>query len=107
MNDDELDLLIRRTQPKPEIPASFQREVWARIAVADERSWAGQWRRWSHALVTWMAEPAPAAAVVATMLLLGAGIGHLTLPESGAPASQAAYVSSINPVVAAHATLHP
>ena len=37
MNDDELHLLIRKSQPKLEVPASFGRDVWARIAVAEQQ----------------------------------------------------------------------
>ena len=103
MNDDELNSLIRQTQPKPEVPMSFQREVWARIAVTGQQSWAARLRQRSRAFFQWMAQPAPACTVVATMLLLGAGLGNLTAPERNISALRSAYAASINPLNAAHA----
>lgn len=102
MNDDALHDLIRQTQPKPEFSSSFQREVWARIAVAEQQSWMAQFRQWSESLFGWVAQPAPAVAVVMTMLLVGAGLGNLTAPESQATALRTAYVASINPISATH-----
>lgn len=102
MNDNELDDLIRQTHPKPEFPASFQREVWARVSVAERTSWVARYRRWSESLFQLIAQPAPAVAVVTMMLLLGAGLGRLVSPENDSDASHASYVVSINPVAAAH-----
>ena len=106
MNDDELHSLIRQTHPKPVLPASFQCEVWARIAVSEKQSWSGQWRQWSQGLFQWIARPAPAVAVVTTMLVLGAGLGSLTAADNSISAQRNAYAASINPVTAAHDTTH-
>ena len=102
MNDDELHSLIRETQPKPDFPASFQREVWARITVTAQQSWTARWRQWSQDFFLWMARPAAAVALVTTMLILGAGIGSLTAPDRNASALRTAYATSINPLKAAH-----
>ena len=102
MNDDQLHSLIRQTQPKPEFPASFQRDVWARITVAEQQSWLARWRQWSQNLFLWMGQPAPAVAMVTMMLILGAGLGSLTAPDRNAPALRTAYAASINPLKAAH-----
>ncbi len=107
MNDDELHDLIRQTHPKPEFSSSFQREIWARIAVAEKQSWTAQWRRWSESLFRWVAQPAPAMAVITAMLLLGAGLGRINSPENDLGALRTAYVASINPVVAASLTTQP
>ena len=107
MNDNELHDLIRQTHPKPEFPSSFQRETWARIAVAEQQSWTSQWRQWSELLFRWVAQPAPALAVVAAMLLLGAGLGRLITPDNDLAALRAAYVASINPLVTARLTTQP
>ncbi len=104
MNDDEINSLIRQTQPRPVFPASFQREVWARIAIAEEHSWSAQWRRWSQELFLWVARPAPALAVVIVTLGLGIGLGSITAPNDSASMS-AAYIASINPLKAGHTTL--
>jgi hypothetical protein len=105
MNDDELHSLIRQTQPKPEFPASFQREVWARITVAEQQSWGARWHRLSQNVFLWMARPAPAVALVTTMLILGAALGSLTAPDRDASALRTAYAASINPLKAAHVAM--
>ncbi len=107
MNDDELHDLIRQTHPQPEFSSSFQREIWARIAVAEQQSWTARWRQWSESLFRWVAQPAPAMAVVTAMLLVGAGFGRLITPETDHAALRTAYVTSINPLVAAHFTTQP
>ena len=81
MNDDELDSLIRQTHPKPEFPASFQREVWAQIAVAEQQSWATPWKQFSQMLFLWLARPVPAVATVTVMLVAGISLGSLTAPD--------------------------
>lgn len=105
MNDDDLHLLIRQTQPKPEFSASFQREVWARIAVAEQRSWSAQWRTWSESLFRWIAQPAAAVAVVTAMLVLGAGLGSMTSVNNEPANLRTAYMVSINPLTAAHVAM--
>ena len=104
MNDDELHALIRQTHPQPVFKASFQREVWARIAVAEQHSWSAQWRRWSQELFLWVARPAPALATVMVTLGLGIGLGGITAPNDRT-AMRTAYVTSINPLKAAHAAM--
>ena len=107
MNDDELHDLIRQTHPKPEFSASFQREIWARIAVAEQQSWTARWRQWSESLFRWVAQPAPAMAVVTAMLLLGSGLGRMITPDTDHAALRTAYVTSINPLVAARLSTQP
>lgn len=102
MNDDELHDLIRQTHPKPEFPSSFQRDVWARVSVAEQTSWSARYRRWSESLFQTLAQPAPAMAVVMTTLLLGAGLGQIVSSGNNAESSLGAYVASVNPVAAAH-----
>lgn len=106
MNDDELDSLIRQTHPKPEIPASFQREVWARIAVTEQQSWSGQWQQWSRMLFLWIARPLPAVATVTVMLVSGISLGSLTAPDRS-DVMRNAYVDSINPLNASHNAMQP
>lgn len=100
MNDDDLESLIRQTQPKLEFPVYFQREVWARIAIAEQQSWAARWRH----LFQWMARPAPALATVTATLVLGIGLGGLTAPDESA-AMRSAYIASINPLKAVHRSM--
>ncbi|MBL9155420.1 MAG: hypothetical protein JNK37_23280 [Verrucomicrobiales bacterium] len=102
MNDDELHDLIRQAHPKPEFSPSFQRDVWARVSVAEQTSWSALYRRWGESLFQTLAQPAPAMAVVMTTLLFGAGLGRIVSSENNAEFSRDAYVASINPVAAAH-----
>lgn len=106
MNDDALDLLILQTHPKPKFPASFQREIWARITVAEQQSWTGQWRQWTRHLFFSLARPAPAMAMVTAMLIAGVSLGGLTTPDRKATAMRTAYVTSINPLRAAQVAIH-
>lgn len=100
MNNDELELLIRRTHPKPEFPSAFNREVWARVATED-RSWIARWRQAADAFFTGISRPAPAAALVMITLLMGAWLGNVTAPDSSEPMLRNAYIQSINPLTAA------
>lgn len=102
MNDDELHELIRQTHLKPEFSASFQRDVWARVSVVEQNSWTARYRRWSESLFQSISRPVPAMAVVIMTLLLGAGLGRLSAPDKNPIDSRLAYVTSINPVAAAH-----
>lgn len=102
MNDDELNQLIRGSQPKPPMPASFGREVWARIAAVEQQSWSARWRQFQQSMLLWIAQPAPAFAAVTMMLILGAGLGNLTAPVPSTTELRTAYETSINPVEAAH-----
>jgi len=104
MNDSELDDLLRQSQSTPEFSSSFQREIWARIAVAEQASWFSRWARWSDSLYGNIARPAPAFATVMVMLLLGAGLGRIPSDERGQDASRETYLASINPLVAAAST---
>jgi len=97
MNDLELDQLIRQSTPKPEFESAFQREVWARIAIAEQSRKRGP-VAWVEAALAFLSRPAPAFATAAVMLLLGAGLGW-NLPGSQDPAaSRDAYLASINPL---------
>ncbi|MFZ2281071.1 MAG: hypothetical protein WAW39_24945 [Prosthecobacter sp.] len=106
MNDNELHTLLRQTRPKPVFLTSFQREVWARIAIAEQQSWEVQWQQWFQVLFLWIARPVPAAVILTTMLVAGAGLGNLTAPDGNVSARRSAYIASINPLIATHTETH-
>ncbi len=106
MNDHDLDSLIRQTHPKPDMPASFNREVWERISVFGQDTWGAKWREFADALFLWVAKPVPAVAVVTMMLATGAGLGGLTVSENSASAQRTAYIASVNPLHPAHLSEH-
>ena len=102
MNDNELHALIRQTHPKPEFPASFQRDVWACIAVVEQQTWAARWQQ----LLQWIARPAPALAMVLIMLAAGIALGGITA-SGHSENMRIAYAASINPIKMAHAAMQP
>jgi hypothetical protein len=107
MNDDELHSLIRQSHPRLELPASFNREVWASIAIAEQQFWpVQQWRLWWHDLFFWVARPAPAAVMVATMLVAGIWLGNLTSSGADVGAQRNAYIASINPLISTRGGIH-
>lgn len=97
MNDLELDQLIRQSTSKPEFESAFQREIWARIAVAEQSRKRGL-IRWIESALGALSRPAPAFATAAVMLLLGAGLGTSVSEPGSQAASREAYLASINPL---------
>lgn len=97
MNDLELDQLIRQSTPKPDFESAFQREIWARIAIAEQAKKQGL-MAWIEAALGVLSRPAPAFTTAAVMLLLGAGLGT-SVSESGSQAAlRETYLASINPL---------
>jgi hypothetical protein len=102
MNDRDLNafLHVAREEAAP-LAASFQREVWQKIALAKEqrpRSWV-----WLQAFMAWIARPLPAAAAWSLALLCGMLIGILRTDTPSSADRTAAYVQSINPLAKMHA----
>lgn len=97
MNDLELDQLIRGSSPKPEFDSSFQREIWARIAIAERERKKGP-MAWLEEALARFSRPAPAFATAAVMLFIGAGLGRGVAHPENSGASRDAYLASINPL---------
>jgi len=97
MNDLELDELIRESSPQPEFDSSFQREIWARIAIAERERKKGL-LTWLEEALAKLSKPAPAFATAAVMLLIGAGLGRGVAGPENSGASRDAYLASINPL---------
>lgn len=97
MNDLELDQLIRQSTPKLDFESAFQREIWARIAVAERAKKQGV-MAWIEAVLDVLSRPAPAFATTAVMLLLGIGLGTSVPRLENPPASRDTYLASINPL---------
>jgi hypothetical protein len=102
MNDNDLDRLIRESSPAPRFPASFQREVWSRIAGAQSRSLSGRFQHLLGDWGLWLAKPSAAVATIMVMLLVGAGLGGIAPDTKSEQAMKRAYTTSINPILAAH-----
>jgi hypothetical protein len=91
MNDNELDQLLRDSADDAGLPARFRPEVWTRIAIADERSFAGWLRRFVASLV----QPVPATASVVASVLVGVWLGTATVQTPKEP--KLSYAESISP----------
>jgi lysophospholipase L1-like esterase len=102
MNDNELNNLIRQGSPPPNFPASFQREVWQRIAVTESRSLSSLLARIGSDWLQWIVKPAGAVATIMTMLIIGAGLGGIVSAKESESNLKAAYTASINPILSAH-----
>lgn len=101
MNPDDLSEKLRAWQVDPRVPASFQRDIWRRIASRQ----AARGTLWRQALA-WLggqlSRPAPALAVVALSFALSLGIAHERAEDSNARSwkeLEARYAASINPLV--------
>jgi len=97
MNNLELDQLIRQSTPKPDFESAFQREIWARIAIAEQAKKNGL-TAWIEAALGLLSRPGPAFATAAVMLLLGIGFGTSVPHLENPPASRDTYLASINPL---------
>lgn len=93
------DLQLQQWQVAPRIPAGFQREVWARIAVRQAAP-KGFWVE----MLEWLAMPRYAAAAFAMVLcgsvLLGLSQAN-AINQQARQSVQARYALSLNPI--AHA----
>lgn len=97
MNDLDLDQLIRLSTPKPDFESAFQREIWARIAIAEQMKKKGL-AAWIEAVLGGLSRPAPAFATAAVMMLLGIGFGTSVPRFENPSASRDTYLASINPL---------
>jgi hypothetical protein len=106
MNDSDLDKLLRDTTPGLEFPASFQREVWSRVAAEQSRSLSARFQQTLSEWVFALARPAVAVTTIMIMLIAGAGLGGIVSARDSEVALKRAYTASINPILAAHGESH-
>ena len=95
MNDEDLNQMLQSWRQEPELPPSFQRDVWHRIETAGAST--SPVTAWFADLLNWLARPAPAIATC--VLTLGVGFvagGMVGSADSGTKA--AAYAYSIDPL---------
>jgi hypothetical protein len=106
MNDPDLDKLIRDTTPPLDFSASFQRDVWSRIAAEQAPSLGGRLQQALTDWALWLSRPAIAVTTIMLMLIAGAGLGGMVSARDSDAASKRAYSASINPILAAHGESH-
>ncbi len=98
MNDDQLHHLLRRTPAQVKLPASFGREVWARIEAEASLTFRHCISRLAQSLFATLARPLPASLTIAAFIALGAWLGSWGQAENAA-AAEMAYVESIHPLL--------
>ena len=98
MNDDELHRALRQTPAQVKLPASFGREVWARIEAGPPVTFRDCISRLAQSLFATLARPLPAALTIAACIALGALLGGVGQTEN-AEAAEMAYVESIHPLL--------
>lgn len=100
MNSDELADKLRTWRVDPPVPASFRREVWARIAVrenARENAFSTRVTEW---LFSVLSQPRYAAAFALLFLALGLTFAHQRAQEATARSRsemEARYAVSVSP----------
>lgn len=97
MNDDQLDSWLRASPARPALPASFPREVWARIAESEASSPLAAVRERGADFLAWLSRPLPAFTMVLAMIAVGAGSGVLSAARKSAQQHQT-YIASIDPL---------
>ena len=97
MNDDQLHQFLRESPAPVSLPASFNREVWARIEAEESTSLRAALSQFCHALLGALARPVPAFATIAVCMLVGGGFGWVQHREAFRTQGELAYVQSINP----------
>ncbi len=98
---DDLSAKLRAWTVEPQVPGSFQREVWQRIAV---RQTVRQEAFWPQ-LVAWvsalLARPQYAVALVIVSLSVSVGVAHVQAQSANATLGkmlEARYATSIDPL---------
>ena len=101
----DLSTKLRAWKAEPQVPASFQREVWQRIAVRqtarDEAFWPGVARWFSSQL----ARPQYAFALIFVSLTAGLGLAHVQAQDANAKhwkALESRYAASVDPLAMTH-----
>jgi hypothetical protein len=99
--DDELKARLRAWSVDPQLPDSFQRAVWQRIAVRQsgrKRLVSG----WLEEALSVLLQPRYAAAIGGLMLATSLGLAHLQAQQVNSEhwrVLEARYTASINPEV--------
>lgn len=100
-DSDELSAKLRTWKVAPQVPTGFQREVWQRIATRqtarEEAFWPSLWR----ALLTQLARPQYAFAVILVSLSAGLGFAHVQAQDANAKqwkALETRYAASVDPL---------
>ena len=98
---DELSAKLRTWKVEPQVPGSFQREVWQRIAARQTMREEAFWPKVVQWLSTRLVRPQYAAALFAITLSAGIGVAHVQAQGTNAKhwkALEARYAASVDPM---------
>ena len=101
---DDLSTKLRAWKVEPQVPSSFQRQVWQRIALRQAAREEAFWPALLRACSLRLARPAYAVAVFALLLSVGIGFAHREAMEENArnwKALETRYAESVNPLAMA------
>jgi hypothetical protein len=100
-DSDELSAKLRAWRVSPQVPASFHREVWSRIAARQSERDQAVWSRGIEWLVSALLRPRYAVALVVMSTSLSLAAAHIQSQETQAKnwkTLEARYAASINPL---------
>lgn len=95
MNDTELDQLLKDCGAAVRLPASFQRDVWSRVAAAESTGWKARMDQFMERVLGLLALPSVAVATCAAMVMAGAWFGMT--PQPAQASAEIAYIQSVSP----------
>jgi hypothetical protein len=98
---DNLTAKLRTWKVEPRVPASFQREVWQRIATRQAARESAFWPRVAQWFSTQFVRPQIAVATVLLSLAASLGVAHVQAQETNAKQRKAVevrYAASVDPL---------
>jgi hypothetical protein len=95
MNDTELDQLLKDCGAAVRLPASFQRDVWSRVAATELTGWKVRMDQIMRRVLGWLALPSVAVTTCAAMVMVGAWLGMT--PQPAQASAEIAYIQSVSP----------
>jgi hypothetical protein len=104
MNDfasDDLSAKLRAWKVEPQVPGSFQREVWQRIATRQTAREEAFWPQFVQWVSTKLVRPQYATALVILSLSASIGVAHVQAQGTNARMEkmlEARYAASVDPL---------
>ena len=100
-DSDDLSAKLRAWKVAPQVPGSFQREMWQRIAARQAVREEAFWPKLAPWFSTQLARPQYATALFAITLSASIGLAHVQAQETKAKhwkALEARYAASVDPM---------
>lgn len=98
---DDLSAKLRSWTVNPQVPDSFQREVWQRISARQVARRESFWPHLIAGVSAWLARPQYAVAFILLTLSASIGVAHVQAQSTNARLEkvlEARYVASVDPL---------